>query len=128
MCGYRSEHNYKTHDTIANDSQLWNEFECVKIVWTEIKREFVKQTNNFSYTSAEHKRDKLQWQTTVISSYFFCLSASSGTEGIKHVKNFVPFLALYRGFLCTPIVNKQHFWCSVLFLLRINSNKGCGTL
>ena len=30
---------------------------------------------------------------------FFCLSASSGTEGIKHVKNFVPFLALYRGFL-----------------------------
>ena len=35
-------------------------------------------------------------QTSVL---FFCLSASSGTEGIKGVKNFVPFLALYRGFL-----------------------------
>ena len=35
----------------------------------------------------------------LIHVLFFCLSASSGTEGIKHVKNFVPILALYRGFL-----------------------------
>ena len=35
------------------------------------------------------------------SSYFFCLTSSSGTEGIKDVKNSVAFLALYRGFLCS---------------------------
>jgi hypothetical protein len=29
---------------------------------------------------------------------FFCLTANRGTEGIKHVKNFVAFLALYRAF------------------------------
>ena len=28
---------------------------------------------------------------------FFCLTTSSGTEGIKDVKNSVAFLALYRG-------------------------------
>jgi hypothetical protein len=32
------------------------------------------------------------------TTYFFCLTANRGTEGIKHVKNFVAFLALYRAF------------------------------
>ena len=92
----------------------------------------MKVEQQYLYTKAEHKRDKLQQQTTVNRSYFFCLSASSGTEGIKHVKNFVPFLALYRGFLvpqmpplwaiCSPAL------CSVLSLLRINSSRGCDTL
>ena len=31
--------------------------------------------------------------------YFFCFTAHRGTEGIKLVTNFVPFLPFYRAFL-----------------------------
>ena len=63
-----------------------------------IKCELVWNTSEqrLLYTSAEDKRDKLQQQQLFTTVLFFCLSATSGTEGIKHVKNFVAFLALYR--------------------------------
>ena len=35
--------------------------------------------------------------------YFFCSTTYSGTEGIKQVTNFVAFLALHRGFLCSDL-------------------------
>jgi hypothetical protein len=60
--------------------------------------------------------DGTQVKLLINFSIFFCSSGSSGTEGIRGVKNFVPFLAPYRAFLCSRCC-----------LIRVNTVYGCVT-
>lgn len=59
---------------------------------TLVKREF---TNIKTKVNERHASEH-QCLTPV---YFFCSTDKSGTKGIKHVRNFLPYLALYRVFL-----------------------------
>ena len=55
----------------------------------------------FQYTSAEDKRQTQVTHIYYVDTYFFCLTATSGTEGIKPLKNFVALLGPYRAFFAT---------------------------
>jgi len=59
---------------------------------TLVKREFTNiKTKVNERNASEHQLLSLV--------YFFCSTNRSGTEGIKHVRNSLPYLALYRVFL-----------------------------
>ena len=103
MCADEGEHETETHETSDTNSyrttvniSVSNSCEQMTNVneWNEWTT--IVQLMSLNNEASNCETAVIDWRYG--SSYFFCLSASWGTEGIKGVKNFVPFLASYRGF------------------------------
>ena len=56
------------------------------------------------------------------TTYFFCSTGCSGTEGIRHVGNFVAFLAPYRATFQGKKQVKYHYIIILIFVNNLHYN------
>ena len=117
-----SQHNTRpsTKDIKYSSTQMYStkEEQWKNNVLTQYNANRIHKIQKYNTNSDRKKTNKQTWTRNAselqlhyrckYSSYFFCLTAHRGTECIKHVKNFVAILGLYRRKRYTPIVIVDH--------------------